>query len=470
MSIFQLVIQEIRHRRWNFLLLLAAMTVAVASLTGALTLLKAHELQTREILAAKQRETEAAIDKKRKQVEVNVARHRKKVELAGKKLNDTMRKITKNLGFNLLILPIDQDLNELYTQGTLSKTMPAEFAKRLSNSDVITINHLLPMVMTKLHWKEYQQDIILIGTQGEIPLKERALKKPLQKQVPKNTIVLGYEVHTRNNLKKGDKVKLMGETLTVSATYDQRGNKDDSSVWINLEQAQKLLKKENLINGMLALECNCATIDRVGEIRKDIERILPGTQVVEHGPPALARAEARNKAAQAAKDDLERVVQQGIHSIEQEKIAARQTLRREKQSRESLRTQRESFVGILVPIIIAASAIWIGLLTYGNMRQRQSEIGILRAIGLRSSQILTIFLSKSVLVGILGSMLGYILGFGIGMAWGGIRAGSATATQLFETQSLLLALLLAPVLSLMASWIPAIVAARQDPATVLQTN
>ena len=162
--------------------------------------------------------------------------------------------------------------------------------------------------------------------------------------------------------------------------------------------------------------------------------------------------------------------EQGKEAIRNEEESAASTLTREKQSRDSLRNQRESFVAILVPIIIAASAVWIGLLTYGNVRQRQSEIGILRAIGLRSSQILTIFLSKSVLVGILGSVLGYILGFGIGMAWGDLPASSAAGNQLFNNRSLLLALLMAPLLSLMASWIPAVVASRQDPATVLQSN
>ena len=45
---------------------------------------------------------------------------------------------------------------------------------------------------------------------------------------------------------------------------------------------------------------------------------------------------------------------------------------------------------------------------------RTSEIGILRAIGLRSGEILVIFLSKAVLLGLLGGLLGAGVGWMVG--------------------------------------------------------
>lgn len=517
MNVWKLVVQEIRHRKWNFVLGLLSVTVAVACLVGSMTLLDADEIRTREILEAKQAAHEQALEAKRQEVAEAVAAREQEVAKtlqakeaevakliaetearvvkAGKELQDAARKITKEMGFNILILPSDQDLNELYTQGTLSKTMPESYVTKLSNSKIMTVNHLLPMLTHRLDWDgpAKKQTILVVGTRGEVPLLHRDPKKPLQggQKVAAGTIVLGYEVLKQQKLKKGDKVKLLGREFTVSKSYPQRGTSDDATVWINLAEAQELLKKQNLINAVMALECNCSTIDRVAEIRNDIAKILPGTQVLESGSrKALARAETRNKAkefaiksrdnakkegaAQLAKEkaaakkllDAERAA--GAAAIQREKEAGEADLKREEENRESLQSQRTSFASILVPLVIAGCAIWIGFLAFANARQRSSEIGILRAIGLQSGQILFVFLSKALLIGVIGSVIGYAVGFGIGLSWSDLPATSATGSQLFVPGLLLLALAMSPILSAVASWFPATLAARQDPAVVLQ--
>ena len=209
------------------------------------------------------------------------------------------------------------------------------------------------------------------------------------------------------------------------------------TIWINLTESQELFDSKNLVNGILALECNCATADRVAEIRNDLERILPGTQVIESGPPALARAEARNQAKQVAVKNLE---------------------------------QHQSFAGVLVPLVVLGCGTWIGLLAFGNVRQRSSEIGILRAIGLRSVQILLIFLGKAILIGLIGAVVGYAAGFGFGMAMGTLPEATDAWSQLFAPELLLATLLIAPAIAALASWIPAVLASRQDPAMILQAD
>jgi ABC-type lipoprotein release transport system permease subunit len=196
-----------------------------------------------------------------------------------------------------------------------------------------------------------------------------------------------------------------------------------------------MLGLQNLVNAILALECNCATPDRVAQIRQELQQILPGTQIVERGPPALARAEARNKAAEVA-------------------VATR--------------TQHESFAAVLVPVIIVASGLWIGCLTLLNVRHRAAEIGILRAIGLGSRHVLAIFLGKALLMGMLGSLLGYASGWWVGAELAKMSGAVAGSQDLFDPLTLVVALLAAPVLSVVASWIPAVLAVRQDPAIVLQ--
>lgn len=446
MNVWRLILREIAHRKLSFLLGLLSVAAAVGCLVGAMTLLHGNEIRTGEILSVKQDEVKAAI-----------AVQEQEVADAGAKLQNAMRKITKGLGFNILVLPQDQDLNELHVEGTLSQAMPEALVDKLANSRIVTVNHLLPIVTKKLKWEEYDRTIILTGTRGEVPITHRDPKKPLLDHVPKGTMVVGYQLHRDLKLKKGDTVKLMGREFKIAQTYPERGSADDSTVWLNLGEAQEMLGMQNLINAILALECNCATLDRVAEIRTEIAGILPGTQVIERGTQALARAETRNKAKATAKMALER-----------EQKAGQEILERETASRAVLEKQSRDFAAVLVPLVMIGSGVWIGFLAFGNVRQRRTEIGVLRAIGLKSTQILQIFLGKAVLLGLAGAVLGYVGGFWVGVSWSDLPATPERTSQLFDPLLVVLAVVVAPLLSGLASWLPAMLAARQDPAIVLQ--
>jgi putative ABC transport system permease protein len=428
MSVWRLIIREIRHRWISFLLSLVSVAVAVACLVGSLVSLRADDIRTTEILGERQQEVEAA----------------------GVQLEDAMRKITKGLGFNILVLSDDEPLNDFTISGIPQGTMPYEFVTRLAESKIVTVNHLLPIISRKIDWPEMKREVVLTGTQGEIPIAHRPLKKPLQDQVPAGTMVVGHNIHSPTDadlpgLQKGDKVQLMGRKFEVTQLHEQRGTVDDSTVWINLTEAQEMLGMQNLVNAVLALECNCATVDRVGEIRAEIASILPGTTIIERGPPALARAEARNTAQETAEANL----------------------KRETQNRDRIRKQRESFSAILVPLVLFGAGTWIGLLALNNVRQRSSEIGILRAIGLKRTQILATFLGKSLIVGVVGAIVGFVAGYAAGLQLSDLPMSFHHAQQVFSPTILLVALVAAPLLAGLASWIPALLAAGQDPAVFL---
>ncbi|QDT97862.1 ABC transporter permease [Gimesia aquarii] len=424
MSLFRLIIQEMQHRKINFLLGLASVVVAVACLIASLTLLQADEIQTTFILEQKAKD----------------------VKQAGAELEDAMRKITKGLGFNILILPANQDLNEFYLTGIVSGSMPEENVKVLAESKIVTVNHLLPMVAKKITWPEKKCDVILTGTRGEVPLLHRALKKPLQQLVPKGTMVMGYQIQKKLGLKPGDQTQLMGKNFKVTQCYPERGTADDSTVWINLEEAQELLGMQNLVNAILALECNCKAKDRVAQIRDEIGKILPGTQIIERGPPALARAEARNQAHASA-----------VAAFKQEETNRLQMIKR-----------HADFAAVLVPLVVLGCGAWIGFLSLENVRRRSTEIGVLRALGLRSVQVFGIFIIKAFVIGLVGALIGYFVGYGIGVTWGNLPASVNPEEVLFSGRWLLLSLVFAPILASLSSWVPALLATRVDPATILQ--
>jgi ABC-type lipoprotein release transport system permease subunit len=282
--------------------------------------------------------------------------------------------------------------------------------------------------------------VILIGTRGEVPLLHRDPKEPILVAVPKGAVVVGYELHKAYNLSVGDRITIRGEDFIITQCNEERGNKDDITFWIDLKQAQSLLKKPGQVNAILALKCECAGND-ISQIREEVSKILPGTQVIEEASKVVTRAEARARAGREARE-----------AIESEKI-----------HRQEMRNEQERFAAIYVPSIMGLSVLWIALLFMSNVRDRQSEIGILRAIGLKASKILSLFLLKAVVMGLMGALLGILAGLMISPLYGNVDFKEAY----LNWQIILLAIVLAPLISLLASWIPAFIASQQDPAVIL---
>lgn len=423
MKLHRLVFREILHRKLTFALGVVSVAVAVACLVGALAILQKHDTRTEQIIAAKEAETQQQMAK----------------------LEDDYRKLMLKMGFNVLILPKDQNLSDLYADDFASKYMPEEYATRLATNRVVTINHILPSLQQKVKWPEQARTILLMGVRGEVYIQSKQ-QKPLLEPVAAGTVIVGSELARNLALEPGAKTRLLGREFTVAKINPERGNKDDITVWINLAEAQELLDKRGLINGILALDCTCDTVDRLSRIRAEIARILPDTQIIEYASQALTRAEARQRAA----------------------AEAQASLQREKEGRAKLRGEREALAAVLVPVVLVGSAVWIGLLALANVRDRRGEIGILRALGLRSSQVLAIFLSKAMVIGLGGAMAGYAAGRVVGATWREAAGTPPVPMAFIEPQLLLLVLVAAPLLAALASWLPAMSAAQQDPADVLR--
>jgi ABC-type lipoprotein release transport system permease subunit len=422
MNIADLIYKEIRHRKLSFALGALTVAAAVGAWVGVLALLEAHDARTALILQQKETQTRARMAE----------------------LEDAMRKAMLRLGFNIVVLPKDQKLDDWYSEDTASKYLPEAYIQRLATSRVVTVQHILPTLQQKVKWPEAKRTIILVGTRGELPGAD--VKKPLLQPVAPGHIILGHELHDSLGLKTGDKLTLLGRQFTMAQCYPMRGNKDDITAWIHLREAQELLDKPGLINALLALECACALAD-LPKVRQELTALLPETQVIERGSEALARAEARR-------------------TVGEEAEAA---LAHEQENRARLRVERERLGGVVIPVVMLASALALMALMFANVRARRPEIGLLRALGVRGGQILGLFLGKALLAGLAGGLLGALLGWLAGRQLNvALEPGTAGAVAVqFKAAYLALALVLAPVLAMLSSWIPATWAARQDPALIL---
>lgn len=442
MSLFRLILREITFRKLGFTLAVFAVLCAAAVLVMQVLLLAQHDLRTEQLLAAKEQATRDAMEAKKRETAKVMAQ-----------LEDDIRKDMKNLGFNLRILPKDVNLREMLAKDYADKYMPEDYADRLARSKIVTINHLSPMLQQRIDWPEQKAAAInLVGTRGELPLAFQDKKKPIQQAVPKGKIVLGH--HLRYDFKPGDTVVVHGRKFTVQQIHDQRGDVDDITIWLHLQDAQELLGKPGLINGMLALGCNC-TADRLSVIREEIMGILPDTQVEEFVTRATVRAEARTRVAKLHQQEVE-----AMRKFGEAEIA------REKQGRQALRDEKEALAAVLVPLVLLAACLWVGLLALANVRERRGEIGLYRALGMGSTQLLALFLGRAALVGLLGAALGVAAGAGLSYLVGDHElAGDTFQAQAWLALAVLLA---APLASALAAWVPAVLAVRQDPAVVLQ--
>ncbi|MBN1759649.1 MAG: ABC transporter permease [Chitinispirillaceae bacterium] len=314
------------------------------------------------------------------------------IEQQMKDLHEAYRKITLELGFNILILPKEQNLGDFYADDFAVRDMPFEYARRLSNSKIVIVNHLLPALFRKIEWKEHGRTVLLTGIKGEIPLLHRSNShKPMMEIVEPGHIVIGYEHCRELSLQKGDTIMFNREPFVIASCNDQRGTVDDITVWIDLDQAQEMLGMQGRISAMFALECRCHGMeDRVSlaQIRSEIESVLPETQVVEFMSEALSRAEARWK----------------VVTLEKEKILRNKTLR------DSFIAERKRIAIPVIVFLFAAGVLFCGWLIFKNLEERRGEIALLTAIGVNRSQITNLFLGRTAVVLSAGFLLGIVPG------------------------------------------------------------
>jgi len=329
-----------------------------------------------------------------------------------------------SMGYNLHIVPNGTDTSEFLLTGLTDKTMSQQYLVKLASPKGFSYNHLLAILQRKISWRGL--DVILTGLAPEIspPGQE---KLPMTQTIQPGTAYLGYIVAEKLGLKKDDTIEINGKTLKIAKCLFEQGSRDDIRIQCNLQDAQEILNLPGQISEIQAVDCLCfaPTNDPVAILRKEIASVLPDAQVFQIKPIATARAKQR----------------QLVRNV----------------------------FAVIMPAVLIACGVWIGVLAIMNVRDRQAEIGIMRALGYGSGKITALFLGKAVIIGLLGAIIGFLIGTALALNFGpDVFKITAKTVIKPESSMLIWSLIAAPIFAAVSSFIPAMIAVTYDPAVTLR--
>ena len=435
MGVLRLIFAEILCRPVNFFLSALAIVTASSLFVAGPTLLGGYANATSDELKKFQDEA----DQLQKETDELLTEMDKKT-----------KRIMRDLGVNLRIVHKDTNMGGLYTD-FVAHEFPEEYVNKLAEAQSIeTIVHVVAMLQQKMKWND--RTVLLIGTKPVLTQSQKNEEKPhMVKPVKPGTVILGHEL--AGDLKEGDKVDIEGHQFTIAKIMPEFGGLQDVQLLLDLGDAQKVVGKEGQINQIMALNCKCKG-DRLSAIRAELEGVLPDTKVTEFKSQAEARERQRDLVEEKRKQQLA-AVETNRKQVEDNRTRMQQTM--------------ASLIVVSTPLVVLVSAVFVGLMTWLNVRERRTEIGLLRAIGKRTTYVVTLFLGKSLLLGVIGGSIGCALGYGAARLIGGSMEIDPTY---FKPDFLILIATAvgAPLIAAMASYLPTLSAVAQDPAVVLMDS
>jgi putative ABC transport system permease protein len=251
-------------------------------------------------------------------------------------------------------------------------------------------------------------------------------RSPMIFRIERGTVHIGSVLADSLGIEKGEKVDIFGKSFTVVRRLPESGSDDDIRIYGHLRDVQSLLNMEGKINEIKALECVCFVPgkDSTTILREQLEQLLPEARVIQIRSIATAR--------------------------------------------ERQRLMVESYFAFIVPFVLIVCATWVGALAMINVRERQHEIGVMRALGYGSGKIALLFLGKAIVIGAIGAALGFGIGTGLALKLGP-DIFKVTAKMIKPVYRLLgWSLIAAPAFAALSSLIPAMFAVTQEPAVTLR--
>jgi len=376
--IYKHVFKEIRYRKYNFMLSLAALIAGVAFYVLFFTITKATRTET--------------------------------------------IRLTRDMGFNLRIIPGDTDLGQFWTDGFSNEYMPQNNAEIFKKFPGLSFAHVLGTLHEKIIWQD--MPVILTGLSNEFEPSGRQ-KTLMSFSIKPGDVYIGHNIATRFSLHRDDFITIKKVQLHIERILTETGSTDDIRIYTELKTCQNITGRPDQINEITALQCLClsAAEDPLTRIREQLEAVLPDCQVI-----------------------LNRTIAE---------------------ARERQRRLGDKYFVSLLPIILIVVFMWIGVLAMLNVRERREEIGVYQALGYNSVRIAILFILRGMILAMSGAISGFALGsllaFTVGPNLFTVTPGVTTINFIL----LLQALIYVPIVVLGSIMIPVSIAVTQDPAKLI---
>ncbi len=345
--------------------------------------------------------------------------------------NET-RKIMREQGLNLYIFPKGTNLIDFYSINNTG-TFPDNYVDVLAESKTFdAVRHLTGILQIKYpDWKDANgstHQIVLFGYKDEAQQIYLNKQELMGFDVKKGTVQLGALV--AKNVAPGAPFIIEGVdgeqySFEVDKRLEEGKGMRDQGVSFHLEDLQEVLGMEGLINKIEALGCVCHD-GRINNARSQVEAIFSDLEVTE------------------------------ISSIAD--------------ARENQRAMMNKYGAFIIPFIIISCLLITALLFHQNVSARKKEIGLLKAMGNSSFTIGFMILFKAFILGLAGGIIGFFLGSWIAEYFGK-EIFSFTALSIKPVWSIFYyTIVIFPLLWMLSSWIPALLATRIDAAKILSDD
>jgi putative ABC transport system permease protein len=342
--------------------------------------------------------------------------------------NET-RKIMREQGLNLYIFHKGTNLIDFYSINNTG-TFPDNSVDVLAESKTFdAVRHLTGILQIKYpDWEDPNgstHQIVLFGYKDEARQKYLPVQEIMGFDVKKGTVQIGALI--AKNIKTGAPFIIEGVdgkhySFKVDKRLEEGRGMMDEGVSFYLEDLQQVLGMQGKINKIEALGCVCKD-GRIKNARNQVQSIFSDLEVTE------------------------------ISSIAD--------------ARENQRVMMNKYGAFIIPFIVISCLLITGLLFYQNVNVRKLEIGLLKAIGTGSSTILFMILFKAFILGLTGGVIGFFLGSWVAEYFGK-EIFMFTALSIKPVWSIFYySIVIFPLLWMLSSWIPALLATRIDAAKIL---
>lgn len=352
------------------------------------------------------------------------------------------------LGANILVLPQGASTTDYYSADVDAPTFPEDYVERVATSMLTGVDNMspklsrriqvgsVPVILTgilpkqELASKPIWQTSALMGAELQTACAtaeagpsagtagaKKAARKGIDEMSP--TEAWAGSLAAQNlALEQGSVFTIDGHAFTVSHVLPETGTSDDDRVFAHLHTVQAILGTGSQVSVIEIMGCCSAISDGLlGKLRN----ILPDTRIVTIGNIVATQIETN--------------------------------------------ALMSKIVGILLVVVVLVGSVSIGNYTWANVEERRCEIGTLLTLGFRQSHVYYLFLTKAVLLALVGGALGYVAGTLAAMILGQRMAGLwVPPVPILLPWSLVVA----AGISILGAWYPIRRAARIDPAVIMQ--